>query len=286
MSAPYYSDDAVTLYHGDCLDVMRKLPAQSIDAIVTSPPYGMQRASTYGGIEQDEYPAWAVSVFEEFKRVLKPSGSVLWNISPNVKDGVIADYVLKMRLAIRNAGWFEHDELIWVKPDKMPTGKPKWPVRAWESIFWYSLTKDPYVDATKCGNRITENRRASAAADPHAFRGRDARLGWDHLGKGYGKMGEFSRAKNHISLAVRSIGNDVDHPAPFPTELAKWLTRMFTPLGGTVLEPFAGSGTTAEACVIEGFKCIAIEREAEYMPLIVQRLTKPMQTALDLGGTA
>ena len=76
------------------------------------------------------------------------------------------------------------------------------------------------------------------------------------------------------------------HPTVKPLDLMRWLVRLVTPPGGTVLEPFAGSGTTAEACVIEGFKCIAIEREAEYLPLIVQRLTKPMQTALDLGGTA
>ena len=63
----------------------------------------------------------------------------------------------------------------------------------------------------------------------------------------------------------------------------RWLVRLVTPPGGTVLEPFAGSGTTAEACVIEGFKCIAIEREADYLPLITQRLTKPIQP--DLFGS-
>ena len=84
----------------------------------------------------------------------------------------------------------------------------------------------------------------------------------------------------------RPKGDNGSHPTVKPLDLMCWLVRLVTPPGGTVLEPFAGSGTTAEACVIEGFKCIAIEREAEYMPLIVQRLTKPMQTALDLGGTA
>ena len=66
----------------------------------------------------------------------------------------------------------------------------------------------------------------------------------------------------------------------------RWLVRLVTPPGGVVLEPFAGSGTTVEACVIEGFQCIAIEREADYLPLIVQRLTKPLQLGLDLGGIA
>lgn len=65
-----------------------------------------------------------------------------------------------------------------------------------------------------------------------------------------------------------------------------WLVRLVTPPGGVVLEPFAGSGTTAEACVIEGFRCIAIEREADYLPLIVQRLTKPIQPTLFGGDDA
>jgi site-specific DNA-methyltransferase (adenine-specific) len=63
----------------------------------------------------------------------------------------------------------------------------------------------------------------------------------------------------------------------------QWLVRLVTPPGGVVLEPFAGSGTTAEACVIEGFRCIAIEREADYLSLIVQRVSKPLQVTLDFG---
>lgn len=62
--------------------------------------------------------------------------------------------------------------------------------------------------------------------------------------------------------------------------------RLFTSPGGTVLEPFAGSGTTAEACVVEGMHRIAIEREATYLPLIAARLAKPIAFALDLEGTS
>ena len=69
------------------------------------------------------------------------------------------------------------------------------------------------------------------------------------------------------------------HPVK-PLDLMRWLVRLITPPGGTVLEPFAGSGTTAEACVVEGLHCIAIEREADYLPLIVARLTKPIERTL------
>lgn len=72
----------------------------------------------------------------------------------------------------------------------------------------------------------------------------------------------------------------VVHPTVKPVDLMQWLVRLVTPPGGLVLEPFAGSGTTAEACLVEGMRCIAIEREATYLPLIVQRVTKPIEVTL------
>lgn len=77
--------------------------------------------------------------------------------------------------------------------------------------------------------------------------------------------------------AERPTANGVLHPTVKPLDLMRWIVRLVTPPGGTVLEPFAGSGTTAEACVIEGFHCIASERETDYLPLIVARLSKPIQ---------
>jgi DNA modification methylase len=73
---------------------------------------------------------------------------------------------------------------------------------------------------------------------------------------------------------------DIAHPTVKPVTLLSYLVRLVTPPGGTVLEPFAGSGTTLEACVIEGFHAIGIEREADYLPLIEQRLSKPIQRVL------
>ena len=84
----------------------------------------------------------------------------------------------------------------------------------------------------------------------------------------------------------RPRDGETAHPTVKPLDLMRWLVRLVTPPCGTVLEPFAGSGTTAEACVVEGFKCIAIEREASYLPLIVARLTKPIQVGLDFGEPA
>ncbi|MFC8797332.1 DNA-methyltransferase [Promicromonospora sp. NPDC057138] len=81
----------------------------------------------------------------------------------------------------------------------------------------------------------------------------------------------------------RPRAGDIAHPTVKPLGLMRWLVRLVTPPAGLVLDPFAGSGTTAEACVIEGVRCIVIEREADYLPLITARLTKPLQPGLDLG---
>lgn len=112
--------------------------------------------------------------------------------------------------------------------------------------------------------------------------------GMTTTGAEYADTGGASRffyvAKAPTSERPRVGG--IAHPTVKPLDLMRWLVRLVTPPGGTVLEPFAGSGTTAEACVLEGFQCIAIEREADYLPLIVSRLDKPIQQGLDFGDPA
>lgn len=114
--------------------------------------------------------------------------------------------------------------------------------------------------------------------------------GWGMTATGaeYADTGGASRffyvAKAPTSERPRVGG--VAHPTVKPLDLMRWLVRLVTPPGGTVLEPFAGSGTTAEACVLEDFRCIAIEREADYLPLIVSRLDKPVQLGLNFEEPA
>lgn len=81
----------------------------------------------------------------------------------------------------------------------------------------------------------------------------------------------------------RPTADGIAHPTVKPLDLMRWLVRLVTPPGGLVLEPFAGSGTTAEACIHEHLNCIAIEREADYLPLIIARLTKPMELGFNFN---
>src|SRR5690348_8805380 len=141
-----------SILEGDCIDVMRDLPAESVDAVVTSPPYAMQRKATYGGVPESEYPAWTVAWMSEARRLLKPDGSVVINIRPHVRNGQISDYTLRTRLALREDGWAEVEELIWHKKSGPPMGHTQRPRRSWESLHWFAKHGQPFTDPKAAGH--------------------------------------------------------------------------------------------------------------------------------------
>jgi len=130
--------------------------------------------------------------------------------------------------------------------------------------------------------------------DPATRASKSKRVGVTEMGTGqsieYADQGGASRFfptfryEAKAPSSERPRVNGIAHPTVKPLDLMRWVVRLVTPPGGTVLDPFAGSGTTAEACLHEGFRCIAIEREADYLPLIKARLDKPMTPPLDLGS--
>ena len=110
--------------------------------------------------------------------------------------------------------------------------------------------------------------------------------GMTHTGAEYDDMGGASRfypVFRYCSKASPSERPKVDgilHPTVKPVELMRWLVRLITPEGGLVLEPFAGSGTTLEACLLEHMQCTASELDPDYIKLIHARLSKPIQNEL------
>lgn len=106
----------------------------------------------------------------------------------------------------------------------------------------------------------------------------------DTFGDSGGASRFFYTAK--ADSAERPVVDGIAHPTVKPLDLMRWLVRLVTSRGGVVLEPFAGSGTTLEAAVLEGFRAIGIEREADYIPLIEKRLDKPHAVGLDIFGGA
>ncbi len=257
------ADGAVQLYLGDCLDVLPTLVG-GVDAVVTSPPYAMQRAAQYGGVAESDYPAWTCSWMAFVLQSLPKNGSVLINIREHVSQGQMSDYVHNTRLALRNAGWCECDELIWAKPNAMPVGDPTRLLRSWERILWFSMSNRPAFNPFISG-RITKSRPGkkpewcrSAPADTRGLVRRDADV---------------------ISVALGEKKGQA-HPAAFPHKFAKWLVSFACPKeSATVLDPFMGSGTTGVACALLGHKFIGIEKEPKYFDIAVKRIEAELSRA-------
>lgn len=114
------------VYCGDSREQLGYLPDNSVDLIVTSPPYADQRKNIYGGIHPDRYVEWFLPISAELLRVLKPSGTFILNIKEKVLNGERSTYVMELILAMRKQGWLWTEEFIWHKKNAYPG---KWPNR-------------------------------------------------------------------------------------------------------------------------------------------------------------
>ena len=126
------------IVHGDCEEVLKRLPGNSVDLIFTSPPYADQRARTYGGIRPDDYVDWFLPKAEQFFRVLKPTGTFVLNIKERVVNGERHTYVLELILRMRQQGWLWTEEFMWHKKNSYPG---KWPNRfrdSWERLLQFN----------------------------------------------------------------------------------------------------------------------------------------------------
>jgi site-specific DNA-methyltransferase (adenine-specific) len=250
------------------------MPADSVDAIVTSPPYAEQRKSTYGGIPEAEYPAWTVAWMAEARRLLKPNGSAIINIRPHVKNGQLADYVLRTRLALRDDGWAELPELIWRKPSAPPTGARNRPRRTWESLLWFAHHGKAWADPKANGRPTSDHTRKYG--QKHVGNDTAKRLGWDHGIKAGGTFGEVTRCADVMEASTINTRWErypgFDHPAPFPIGVAEWCGRLICPPGGTILDPFSGSASTGVAAIRNDWDYIGIDAVQEYVQMSQERL--------------
>jgi DNA modification methylase len=105
---------------GDCTEELKKIEENSIDLIVTSPPYADQRKNTYGGVHPDNYVEWFLPISKELLRVLKPTGTFVLNIKERVVNGERHTYVMELILAMRKQGWLWTEEFVWCKKIVIP----------------------------------------------------------------------------------------------------------------------------------------------------------------------
>lgn len=300
---PYYQDDFVTLYHGDCRDMIADLPDTSVDAIITDPPYElgfMGKGWDRSGI------AFDVDLWADMLRVAKPGAflaafghSRTWH---------------RLAAAVEDAGWEISDSIAWLNAEGYPKGKSRLkpafePIVIAKKPGAGGLNIDACMNETRWPSNALldewsassldaqEGNHPSGAIRPHVDR-TDWSKAATNMGSGrpirtYSADADEGPASRYFPIfkfaakargSERPVGADgTQHTTVKPLALMQWLIRLITPQGGLILEPFAGSGTTLEASVMEGTRVIASEQEAKYMPLILQRLERaaPPLFALD-----
>lgn len=332
------------LSHGDCIDVLRNIPGNSVDSIVTDPPYGIK----FMGKAWD-YDVPSQAIWEECLRVLKPGGHLLSFAGSRTQH--------RMAARIEDAGFEIRDMIVFLyetsnaakalieslSPDQLKlldtafgrdgmlgwvygSGFPKSHHALKPALEPITLARKPFRGSKKSNFRVYgtgalnvrecriplaegespyDYPNGPGGSDPnHMWRGKNkgdggiARQGspdgrWPanliHDGsdavlarfRNNSKQGEISSASRFFYCAKASRkdrGEDNNHPCVKPTELMRYLCRLITPPGGTVLDPFMGSGSTGKAAAMEGFCFIGIEREADYVNIARRRIAAARST--------
>ena len=255
--------------HGDCLDLIPTLEDESVSLVVTSPPYAQQRSGHYEGIPEEDYPDFTVQWMTALAPKMTPDGSVFIVIRPHVRDGVLSDYVLKTRLAFREAGWHECEELIWLKPDAPPLGTMMRPRRRGRASSGSAEVPSRTADLKACGRE--SDRLGFEGSLRFAEGGVSAKTGWH---PGVESLGTNGTARITDVIVANVGGNEpgLDHPAVFPLALAEQLIKTFTQADDLVLDPFCGSAQTLLAAKGCGRRYLGIEREEKYVTIALGRL--------------
>lgn len=260
------------LYHGDCEDVLRKFPDNSVDLIFTSPPYADQRKKTYGGIHPDDYVEWFLPKTEQMLRVLKPTGTFVLNIKEKVVNGERSTYIMELILAMRKQGWLWTEEFIWHKKNCYPG---KWPNRfrdAWERLLQFNKNRkfNMYQEEVMVPMGDWAKTRLKKLSETDKTRDESK------VGSGFGKnisnwlVRDKAYPTNVLHLATEC--NNKNHSAAFPEGLPEWFIKLFTQVGDTVMDPFMGSGTTNIVANKMRRNSIGIEAVADYYEMVESQI--------------
>ena len=255
-------------YLGDCEDVLKKIPENSVDLIFTSPPYADQRKGTYGGIHPGEYVEWFLPKTEQMLRVLKPTGTFILNIKEKVVNGERSTYVMELILEMKKQGWLWTEEFLWHKKNCYPG---KWPNRfrdAWERLLQFNKDKkfNMYQETVMVPMGDWAKTRLKNLSEKDRMRDES------NVGSGFGKnisnwlTRNMAYPTNVIHLATEC--NNKKHSAAFPEGLPEWFIKLFTKPGDTVLDPFMGSGTTNIVANRMRRNSIGIEIVLEYYEMV------------------
>lgn len=260
------------ILQGDCLDELKKAKDDSVDLIITSPPYADRRAKTYGGIKPEQYVEWFLPRSEQFLRVLKPTGSFVLNIKEKAENGERHTYVLELILALRKQGWYWTDEYIWHKKNCYPG---KWPNRfrdAWERCLHFTKSRKFKMNQeavmVPMGDWAETRLKALGKNDVVRY---DSQVG-SGFGKNIANWAQRTMAYPTNVLHIATECGNKNHSAAFPKALPEWFIKLFTDEDDLVLDPFAGSGTTIEVAKELRRNAIGIELMSEYCEMAREKI--------------
>ena len=279
-----------TVITGDSWTVAKHLPSDFVQCMVTSPPYFGHRVYASSdelrefelGREENPkiYVERLISLFDELRRVLHPTGTLWLNLGDTYREGQLLGIPWRVALGLQAAGWILRSEIIWNKTNAMPSSVKNRPTTSHEHVFLFAKSDNYYYDA-------------DAIREPHVTFTEKSRMrgGRNHLGKRNGTP-EKGKNKNNPNLhngrwdqAFHPLGRnkrtvwDITlgkfreaHFAVFPEQLVETCVLAGTRRGDIVLDPFMGSGTTAVVARRLGRHFLGIELIPEYVEMTIRRV--------------
>lgn len=280
---PLYFTAGGAAYCGDSLELLGELPDDSVDLVMTSPPFALLRKKEYGNEEQDQYVDWLLQFGRLVLRKLKPHGSFVIDLGGAYQRGTPARSLYNFRVLLRlcdEVGFFLAEDFYWFNPSKLPSpiewvNKRK--LRAKDSVntvWWLSKTEWPKADVSKV--LVAYSRRMQKLLeDPGAFYKPKIRPSGHDIGEGFGKDNGGAIPSNLLQIpnsesnggylaGCKALGLK-GHPARFPARLPEFFIRMLTDPGDLVLDIFAGSNTTGMVAEAERRRWLAFDLSTEYL---------------------
>lgn len=276
---PFYSTKIGNAYMGDSLVLMRRLPSESVNLILTSPPYALHFKKEYGNKSQAEYVQWFMEFAKEFHRLLKSDGSLVIDLGGSWQPGrpTRSLYHFELLLSLCKQTHFHlAQEFFWYNPAKLPSPAEWVTVRkirvkdAVNCIWWLSKTPYPKANNQKV---LTEYSPDMKRLLVRGYRPKQRPSGHHITDKFRDNGGAIppnlltfgNNDSNGYYMEACKRAGVKPHPARFPIQVPSFFVRFLTDPSDLVLDPFAGSNTTGEACEREHRKWIAMELNESYL---------------------
>ncbi len=293
---PLYFTDLGGAFCGDSLELLAELPDDSVDLVMTSPPFALLRKKEYGNEDQEQYVDWMLQFGRTVLRKLKSTGSFVLDLGGAYQRGTPARSLYNFRVLLRlcdEVGFFLAEDFYWFNPSKLPSpiewvNKRK--LRAKDSVntvWWLSKTEWPKADVSKVLSEYSP-RMKKLLEDPGAFYTPKLRPSGHDIGEGFGKDNGGAIPSNLLQipnsesnggyLAGCKLLGLKGHPARFPARLPEFFVRMLTDPNDLVVDIFAGSNTTGMVAESERRQWLSFDLSLEYLAASSFRFMPPQST--------